>query len=108
MTLVYDSYVHLIWISLIIECSLGKYWYNCNKSCDGCLSYTCDKGDGNCTDKSGCKPGWQYIPSEQHKCDIGMLRKLSNIRKKGIWNITFNQVHFVEISEIQFQFLFPF
>jgi hypothetical protein len=35
-----------------------KYWYNCNQSCDGCLSDTCDKGDGNCTDKSGCKPEW--------------------------------------------------
>ena len=52
-----------------IECSLGYYGYNCNQSCDGCLSDSCDKEHGDCTDGTGCKPGWQ--PGHL-KCDRGM------------------------------------
>jgi hypothetical protein len=44
----------------IVECSHGSYGYNCNESCDGCLSDSCDKEHGVCTDTSGCKPGWQH------------------------------------------------
>jgi hypothetical protein len=53
----------------IVECSLGYYGYNCNQSCDGCLSDSCDKENGVCTDTDGCKPEWQY---GQLKCDKGM------------------------------------
>ena len=56
----------------ILECSLGYYGYNCNMSCDGCLSDSCDSEYGICTDTSGCKPGWQ---PRQPKCDIGILMK---------------------------------
>jgi hypothetical protein len=45
----------------------GSYGYNCNESCDGCLSDSCDKEHGVCTDASGCKPGWQH---GQTKCDL--------------------------------------
>ena len=50
----------------------GHYGFNCNKSCDGCLSDACDRQFGTCTNTSGCKPGRQ---SGQEKCDIGMLKK---------------------------------
>ena len=59
----------------IVECSLGYYGYNCNQSCDGCLSDSCDKENGVCTDTAGCKPGWQY---GQLKCDKGMKTILIN------------------------------
>jgi hypothetical protein len=55
----------------IIECSVGDYGYNCNQSCDGCLSNSCDKKQGACTNTTGCKPGWQYVQSGLQKCDIG-------------------------------------
>jgi len=70
-------------MSFIIECSVGTYGYNCNQSCDGCLSDSCQKQHGYCLDQSGCKPGWQYAKSTQNKCAIGMLRKCSIIHKKG-------------------------
>lgn len=54
---------------MIIECSPGRYGYNCNQACDGCLSDSCDKEHGVCTNTSGCKPGWQI---GQPKCDIGI------------------------------------
>lgn len=53
-----------------IECSLGYYGFNCNQSCDGCLSNSCDKEHGVCTKKSGCKPGRQHV--QPWKCDKGM------------------------------------
>jgi hypothetical protein len=56
-------------IFLIIECSLGHYGYNCDKSCDGCLSDSCDKEFGICTNTTGCKLGRQ---PEHPKCDIGI------------------------------------
>ena len=59
----------------IVECSLGYYGYNCNQSCHGCFSDSCDKENGVCTDTSGCKPGWRY---EQLKCDKGMQIILMN------------------------------
>ena len=80
-------YLHLILLSFIIECSVGNYGYNCNQSCDGCLSNSCDKKQGVCTNTTGCKPGWQYAQSEQQKCDIGMLRKCSSIHEKGTTNV---------------------
>ena len=49
---------------------VGYYGYNCNRSCDGCLSDTCDSEHGICTDLSGCKPGWQ---PRQRKCDLGIF-----------------------------------
>lgn len=49
---VYDP---LFWWSSITECSHGYYGFNCNESCDGCLSDSCDKEHGVCTDTSGCK-----------------------------------------------------
>ena len=67
----------------IIECSFGNYGYDCNQSCDGCLSNSCDKKQGVCTDTTGCKPGWRYIQSVQQMCDIGMLRKCFIMHKKG-------------------------
>ena len=51
---------------------VGYYGYNCNISCDGCLSNACDSEYGICTDVSGCKPGW--LP-KQPKCDLGILMK---------------------------------
>jgi hypothetical protein len=56
----------------ILECMAGYYGYNCNRSCDGCLSDTCDSEHGFCTDLSGCKPGWQ---PRQPKCELGILIK---------------------------------
>jgi hypothetical protein len=58
-------------IFLIIECSLGHYGYNCDKSCDGCLSDSCDKEFGICTNTTGCKLGRQ---PEHPKCDIGIWK----------------------------------
>jgi hypothetical protein len=69
-------------LSFIIECSVGKYGYNCNQSCDGCLSNSCQTTQGYCLDQSGCKPGWQYVQSVQMKCDIGMLRTCPIIHVK--------------------------
>lgn len=54
--------------SIILECSTGKFGFNCNESCDGCLLNYCVKETGICTDTSGCNPGWQ--PGKP-KCDIG-------------------------------------
>jgi len=48
-------------MSFIIECSVGSYGYNCNQSCDGCLSDSCDTEYGVCENTTGCKPGWQYV-----------------------------------------------
>ena len=75
-------------MSFIIECSVGNYGYNCNQSCDGCLSNSCQITLGYCLDQSGCKPGWQYAQSVQNKCDIGMLRTCSIIDvkvRKNAW-----------------------
>ena len=60
-------YHPLFWFSYFIECSLGNYGYNCNQSCDGCLSNSCKKENGVCT--SGCKPGRQL--GLLMKCDKG-------------------------------------
>jgi hypothetical protein len=51
------------------------------------LSNSCDKKQGVCTNTTGCKPGWQYVQSEQQKCDMGMLRKCYIIHKKGATNV---------------------
>jgi hypothetical protein len=56
-------------MSFIIECSPGYYGYNCNESCDDCISDSCDRENGTCTDTSGCNPGWQY---GYQKCDEGI------------------------------------
>ena len=61
---------NLCYFLFIIECSLGYYGYNCNQSCDGCLSDSCDKEYGVCTDTSGCEPGRQ---PGQPKCDLGII-----------------------------------
>jgi hypothetical protein len=37
-------YCPFFWLSYSIECGPGRYGYNCNQSCDGCLSDSCDKG----------------------------------------------------------------
>ena len=66
-------------MSFTLECSVGSFGYNCNQSCDGCLSNSCQTTLGYCLDQSGCKPGWQYVQSVQNKCDIGMLRICSII-----------------------------
>ena len=55
-------------MSLFIECNYGFYGQNCNQSCDGCLSDSCDREHGVCTDTTGCKPGWQ----PGLKCDKGI------------------------------------
>jgi hypothetical protein len=93
-------YLHLIWLSFIIECSVGNYGYNCNQSCDGCLSNSCDEKQCVCTNTTGCKPGWQYVQSEQQKCDIGMLRKCFIIYKKGTINCR-NINKFIETTGIK-------
>jgi hypothetical protein len=93
-------YLHLIRLSLIIECSDGSYGYNCNRSCDGCLSNSCDKKQGVCTNTTGCKPGWQYVRSVQNTCDIGMLRTCFIIHKKGRINCR-NINKFIETMGIE-------
>ena len=60
-------------MSFFIECSLGRHGFNCNQSCEGCLSDSCDKEYGVCTDTTGCKLGWQY--GQPWKCDKGILKK---------------------------------
>ena len=68
---------------LFIECSLGYYGYNCNQSCDGCLSHSCDDY-GDCADGTGCNPGWQ--PGEM-KCDRGIKTKYQMlVLKIGLFN----------------------
>ena len=63
-------YCPFFWLSYSIECGPGRYGYNCNQSCDGCLSDSCDKGDGVCTNTTGYKPGRQL--GQPLKCDKGM------------------------------------
>jgi hypothetical protein len=58
-----------VFASSTVHCGFEPY-FNCNTSCDGCLSDDCDTEYGVCTDTSGCKPGWQYGHS---KCDKGIL-----------------------------------
>ena len=82
----HDLQLDLIRRSFIIECSVGNYGYNCNQSCDGCLSNFCDNKQGVCENTTGCKPGWQYVQSGQQKCDIGMLRTCSIIHVKETRN----------------------
>ena len=93
-------YLHLIWQSFIIECSVGDYGYNCNQSCDECLSNSCDKKQGVCTNTTGCKHGWQYVQSGLQRCDIGMLRKCFIIYKKGTSNCR-NINKFIETTGIE-------
>ena len=69
-------------MSFILECSVGNYGYNCNQSCDGCLSDSCKMTHGYCLDQSGCKPGWLNVQSGQQKCDIGNV--VLCIRKEQI------------------------
>ena len=61
------------YLSYFIVCSLGRYGYNCDQSCEGCLSDSCDKEHGVCTDASRCKHGWQH--AHPWKCDKGMQIK---------------------------------
>ena len=63
-------YFQIFWWSFIIECIIGNYGYNCNQSCDGCLSDSCDNEHGVCTYTTGCKLGRQHV--DPWKCDIGM------------------------------------
>ena len=59
----------------IIECSLGHYGHNCDKSCHGCLSDYCDREFGVCTNTTGCKPG--RLPGGtpgRLKCDKGISK----------------------------------
>jgi hypothetical protein len=68
---------------LFIECSLGYYGYNCNQSCDGCLSRSCDDY-GDCTDGTGCNPGWQL---GEMKCDRGIKTNYQMlVLKIGLFN----------------------
>ena len=62
----------LLQLFFIKECDHGQYGFNCDKSCDGCLSDDCDRNFGKCKNTSGCKPGKQ---SGQEKCDLGMFNK---------------------------------
>jgi hypothetical protein len=57
----------------MIECSLGNYGYNCNQSCDGCLSDSCESKHGYCINQTGCKPGRQYEQPGQRMCDKGII-----------------------------------
>jgi hypothetical protein len=66
-------YSFILFSIILIECDPGRYGYNCNQSCDGCLSDYCDKEDGVCTDTTGCKPGRQH--RQPWKCDKGMQIK---------------------------------
>ena len=59
-------------LSYCIECILGRYGFNCDKTCDGCLSDACDKENGTCNNTSGCKPGWRH---GHPKCYQGILHK---------------------------------
>ena len=52
----------------ISACGKGKYGTDCKKSCNNCLSETCDNVEGICKIKDECKPG--YLGS---KCDQGIL-----------------------------------
>ncbi|XP_052068573.1 multiple epidermal growth factor-like domains protein 10 [Mytilus californianus] len=42
------------------KCSKGKFGLDCSEPCDGCIESTCDRFNGECVDKSGCKPGYEY------------------------------------------------
>ena len=59
----------LIYIAfnLSSDCGKGTYGLNCNNFCNNCVSETCDKVDGLCTNKDECKPG--YLGS---KCNQGI------------------------------------
>ena len=66
----------------IVECSHGSYGYNCNESCDGCLSDSCDKEDGVCTDTSGCKSRRQLGPLKKCGKDIKAMLICFSYRTK--------------------------
>ena len=82
-------------MSYFIECGLGRYGYNCNQSCDGCLSDSCDKEDGVCTDASRCKHGWQH--AHPWKCDKGM-----QIKSKT-FSFMHGKKHFVKVLTFQWE-----
>ena len=76
------NYVAYYWILLLLieECSSGNYGFNCDKSCDGCLSNSCDREFGFCTNTSGCKPG--RLPNGTHErleCDTGICKRYGTI-----------------------------
>ena len=48
-------------MSLFIECNYGFYGQNCNQSCDGCLSDSCDREHGVCTDTTGWVAAWTEV-----------------------------------------------
>ena len=85
-------YFPLFWWSFAIECSLCNYGYNCNQSCDGCLSDSCDNEHGVCTNKTGCKPGRQHV--DPWKCDIGM---------NTIYYVCIAKVLFVKLLKFQWE-----
>jgi len=58
---------------LILECNPGNYGYNCNQSCDECLSDACESKYGYCIVQDGCKSRRQYGQPGQYKCDIGII-----------------------------------
>ncbi|VDI05784.1 Hypothetical predicted protein [Mytilus galloprovincialis] len=47
-------------IHIIIECGPGKFGWNCSEKCNGCTEDLCDHISGVCTNRSGCKPGYEY------------------------------------------------
>jgi hypothetical protein len=70
----------------VVECSHGSYGYNCNESCDGCLSDSCDKEHGVCTDASGCKPGWLLnSPWYSHRTHMNHVRGIENVKLQAKW-----------------------
>ena len=77
-----SNYVTYYWILLLLikECSSGHYGLNCDRSCDGCLSDSCDREYGTCTNTSGCKHG--RLPGGmpgRPKCDTGKWKKIATV-----------------------------
>jgi hypothetical protein len=87
--------IHYFDVSFILECSPGQYAYNCDKTCDGCLSDSCDKEHGVCTHTSGCKPGWQH--GQPWKCDIGIKQHFIYFSSTSFYLIFIN-------SKVTYQF----
>ncbi|VDH94610.1 Hypothetical predicted protein [Mytilus galloprovincialis] len=60
---------NLVIITIISGCDKGKFGRNCNDSCDGCISNSCDVIDGLCVNTTGCEPGYYFEEYCNNICD---------------------------------------
>jgi hypothetical protein len=75
--------------TICLECSLGYYGYNSNKSYDGCLTDACDSEFGICIHTSGGNPGWQ---AGHEKHDLGIVESnkcMHELAYKFVKNLLF-------------------